>query len=233
MSTRIIDLLAERKGENFRLHEHYLNPQMVKVLKTIGYDRVYTKAQGQYLYDQNGAEYLDLLSGFGVFAVGRNHPTVATALRDESGVSTVRRICRVLTELGLGYLRMSQPLSTLSGGEAQRLKLIRLLARPNPEPTVFLLDEPTIGLHSEDIARLLAALDRLLERGHTVVVVEHHPEVILNADYMIDLGPEGGDAGGRIVAEGPVLSLIEDSTLETHTLRYLRTVFASVREVRR
>jgi len=82
MSTRIIDLLEERKGDNFRLHEHYLNPQMVKVLKTIGYDRVYTKAQGQYLYDQDDNEYLDLLSGFGVFAVGRNHPTVSEALRD-------------------------------------------------------------------------------------------------------------------------------------------------------
>jgi excinuclease ABC subunit A len=150
------------------------------------------------------------------------------AFRDVPGLRRLVHSCMALNRIGLGYLRLGQDLATLSGGEAQRLKLARMLARPtdrrNAEaPTVFLLDEPTIGLHGEDLPPLLDTIEHLLELGHTVVVVEHHPEVILNADYVIDLGPEGGREGGRVVAEGPLPELLTRDPGESHTLRFLQS----------
>ena len=105
-------------------------------------------------------------------------------------------------DVGLGYIKIGQAATTLSGGEAQRIKLARELSKKSTGRTIYILDEPTTGLHTDDINRLLGVLDRLVELGNTVVVIEHNLDVIKYADHVIDLGPEGGDKGGEIVATG-------------------------------
>jgi excinuclease ABC subunit A len=128
-------------------------------------------------------------------------------------VPAVESVLRLLSGVGLGYLRLGQPLHTLSGGEAQRVKLASVLGQRHRDPTLFLLDEPTTGLHIDDVAKLIAVFDKLLALGHTLLVIEHNLELIRDADYVIDLGPEGGPRGGRIVAVGTPeeLSRIEKS----------------------
>jgi excinuclease ABC subunit A len=125
----------------------------------------------------------------------------------------IARPLKTLTELGVGYVSIGQGSNTLSGGEAQRLKLAgELTAGSAHEPTVYVLDEPTTGLHLSDVARLVTVLDRLVERGDTLVIVEHHPDVIANADWVVELGPEAGDAGGRTVFEGEPRALLKKKT---------------------
>jgi excinuclease ABC subunit A len=119
-----------------------------------------------------------------------------------ANIPAIERILRTLDEVGLGYIRLGQPATTLSGGEAQRVKLARELAKRATGGTLYLLDEPTTGLHFDDVGKLLRLLHRLVERGNTVVVIEHNLDVIKTADHLVDLGPGGGDAGGRIVAAG-------------------------------
>jgi excinuclease ABC subunit A len=115
----------------------------------------------------------------------------------------IARPLATLDELGVGYVQIGQGSNTLSGGEAQRLKLAaELSAGPAHEPTVYVLDEPTTGLHLSDVRRLLAVFERLVARGDTLVVIEHHPDVVACADWVVELGPEAGDDGGRIVFEG-------------------------------
>ena len=109
---------------------------------------------------------------------------------------------RMLEEVGLGYIKVGQQATTLCGGEAQRVKLAKELSRRATGQTLYILDEPTTGLHFEDVRKLLEVLHALVEQGNTVVVIEHNLEVIKTADWMLDLGPEGGDKGGEIVAEG-------------------------------
>jgi excinuclease ABC subunit A len=127
---------------------------------------------------------------------------------------------KTLQEVGLGYIRLGQAATTLSGGEAQRVKLSRELSRRGTGRTLYILDEPTTGLHFADIQRLLEVLTRLVDAGNTVLVIEHNLDVIKTADYIIDLGPDGGDAGGRIVALGPPESVAQvEASYTGHFLR--------------
>jgi excinuclease ABC subunit A len=128
--------------------------------------------------------------------------TIREALTFFQGVSPIVNRLKILDEVGLGYLRLGQSATTLSGGEAQRIKLGAHLAARESEGTLYLLDEPTTGLHFDDINKLLTAFRKLLDNGGSVVVIEHHMDVIKTADWVIDLGPEGGHAGGEIVATG-------------------------------
>ena len=127
--------------------------------------------------------------------------TVREALAFFSTSPKVLRRLQVLDEIGLGYLRLGQPATTLSGGEAQRIKIAAHLASFGGERLLYILDEPTTGLHFDDIAKLLAAFRKLVEAGHTLLVIEHNLDVIKTADYVIDLGPEGGEGGGEVVAD--------------------------------
>jgi excinuclease ABC subunit A len=153
--------------------------------------------------------------------------TVREALTFFSTSPKVLRRLQVLDEIGLGYLRLGQPATTLSGGEAQRIKIAAHLASFGGERLLYILDEPTTGLHFDDIAKLLTAFRKLVEAGHTLVVIEHNLDVVKTADYLIDLGPDGGEAGGEIVASGTPeqVALVEAS----HTGRALRQVLADGR----
>ena len=126
-------------------------------------------------------------------------------------IPKIRRILQTLCDVGLDYLTLGQPAPTLSGGEAQRVKLAAELARPDTGQTLYLLDEPTTGLHFDDLAKLLDVLNRLVDLGNTVVVIEHNLDVIKTADWVIDMGPEAGEGGGYIVAAGTPEQIVEHS----------------------
>jgi len=153
--------------------------------------------------------------------------TVREAMFFFSGSPRVLRRLQVLDEIGLGYVRLGHPATTLSGGEAQRIKIAAHLASRGGERLLYILDEPTTGLHFDDIAKLLAAFRRLIQAGHSLVVIEHNLDVIKTADWVIDLGPEGGAMGGRVVATGTPETVA--GIPESHTGRYLAGVLASGR----
>jgi excinuclease ABC subunit A len=138
-----------------------------------------------------------------------------------AAVPAIRRAVQVVCEIGLGYIHLGQSSPTLSGGEAQRIKLAEELAKRSEGRTFYVLDEPTTGLHIADVRKLTAALQRLVDQGNTVAVIEHNLEVIKEADYIVDLGPEGGEDGGRIVAAGSPLELVADPG-ESHTASFLK-----------
>jgi excinuclease ABC subunit A len=153
--------------------------------------------------------------------------TVEEAAEFFSAIPVVRRKLDTLLEVGLSYITLGQSATTLSGGEAQRVKLSRELSKRDTGRTLYILDEPTTGLHFHDIRQLLGVLARLRDAGNTVIVIEHNLDVIKTADWIIDLGPEGGDGGGRIVSEGTPETVAADA--RSHTGRFLRSVLGESR----
>lgn len=148
--------------------------------------------------------------------------TVSKALTFFEPIPKIKRKLQTIVDVGLGYVKLGQPATTLSGGEAQRMKLASELHKKSNGKTFYILDEPTTGLHSEDIKRLLEVLQRLVDKGNTVLVIEHNLDVIKTADYLIDLGPEGGDGGGQIVATGTPEEVIKVN--DSYTGKYLKEV---------
>jgi excinuclease ABC subunit A len=139
-------------------------------------------------------------------------------------VPAIARHMRTLVDVGLGYVRLGQPAPTLSGGEAQRVKLAAELQKRSTGRTIYVLDEPTTGLHFEDIRKLLDVLQGLVDKGNTVIVIEHNLDVIKSADWIVDMGPEGGSGGGKVVAEGTPEQVAGHPT--SHTGRFLAPVLA-------
>ncbi len=153
--------------------------------------------------------------------------TVSDALEFFEKIPSIRRKLETLNDVGLGYIHLGQPATTLSGGEAQRVKLSTELSRVSTGKTVYILDEPTTGLHFADISMLLNVLNKLTEKGNTVIVIEHNMDVIKTADWIIDLGPEGGDEGGQIISEGTPEQISRQP--ESHTGIYLNKELESWR----
>jgi len=150
--------------------------------------------------------------------------TISEALPFFAAVPSINNKMRTLDQVGLGYVRLGQPATQLSGGEAQRVKLATELSKRSTGRTLYILDEPTTGLHFADVSRLLQVLERLVESGNTVVVIEHNLDVVKTADWIIDLGPEGGDGGGTIVAEGTPEEVAENPA--SFTGQFLAPVLA-------
>jgi len=155
--------------------------------------------------------------------------TVTQAIAFFHDQRNVGEALQPLVDVGLGYMRLGQPVNTLSGGEAQRLKLCSYLKTTGMKPRLFIFDEPTTGLHFEDIRKLLAALERLVDQGHTVLVIEHNMDVVKTADWVIDLGPEGGDQGGGLVAAGTPEAVSEYKA--SHTAKFLREYLSQARRL--
>ena len=146
--------------------------------------------------------------------------TVEEAMSFFDSIPKIRRKIETLYEVGLGYIKLGQPATTLSGGEAQRVKLATELSRRSTGRTIYILDEPTTGLHTYDVHKLIEVLQKLTDGGNTVVVIEHNLDVLKTADWLIDLGPEGGDRGGTIVAQGTPEQICQVEA--SYTGRYLR-----------
>jgi excinuclease ABC subunit A len=194
-----------------RVEMHFLPPVFVPC-EQCGGSR-YNRETLQVRYKgKNIAEVLDM--------------TVAEAYEHFENVPQIARILRTLNEVGLDYIRLGQSGTTLSGGEAQRLKLARELAKIGTGNTLYVLDEPTTGLHFADVEKLLQVVERLVDAGNTVLVIEHNLDVIKTADWVIDLGPEGGTEGGRIVAQGTPEQVARIET--SHTGRCLRPLLTGL-----
>jgi excinuclease ABC subunit A len=150
--------------------------------------------------------------------------TAEDALPLLENIPQIKQKLQTLIDVGLGYIKLGQPATTLSGGEAQRVKLAKELSKRATGKTIYILDEPTTGLHFADIHKLLDVLHKLVDTGNTVIVIEHNLDVIKSADYIIDLGPEGGDAGGYLVAAGTPEEIAKSK--KSYTGQALRKLFS-------
>lgn len=146
--------------------------------------------------------------------------SVEEALKFFENHTGIKRKLQTLSDVGLDYIKLGQSSTTLSGGESQRVKLTRELAKVKKGSTLYMLDEPTTGLHFEDVRKLITVLNRLVEKGNTVYVIEHNLEVVKCADYVVDLGPEGGDNGGQIIATGTPEQITKNK--QSHTGQFLK-----------
>ena len=154
--------------------------------------------------------------------------TINQAVEFFENVPTILNKIKVLQEVGLGYIKLGQPSTTLSGGESQRVKLAAELSKKQTGKTVYILDEPTTGLHFEDIRVLMSCINRLVDKGNTVIIIEHNLDVIKCCDYIIDMGPDGGSAGGHLIAHGSPEEICEK--FDTWTTRYLKNELGIVRD---
>ena len=145
--------------------------------------------------------------------------TVEEALKFFEDLPAIYDRLKSMNDVGLGYLKLGQSATTLSGGEAQRVKISSELYRPHLQKTMYILDEPTIGLHYEDVKKLIEILQKLVDKGNTVVVIEHNLDLIKSSDYILDIGPDGGDGGGKLVAKG---TPEEVANSDSYTGEYLR-----------
>ncbi|MGB9726753.1 MAG: excinuclease ABC subunit UvrA [Minisyncoccia bacterium] len=197
------------EGAGYKLIEmHFLPPVLVECEVCRG--KRFNRETLQVKYkDKNIADVLNL--------------TIEEALEFFDGIYPITEKLKVLKEVGLGYIQLGQSATTLSGGEAQRIKLSRELTHPLGKRVLYLLDEPTVGLHYYDVEMLLEVLNKLIEKGNSVVLIEHNMHVIKNADYIIDLGPEGGEKGGKLIAFGPPEKIIENK--DSYTGKYLKKYF--------
>ncbi len=194
------------EGAGFNLIEmHFLPPVLVQcdVCRGKRFNRETLQVKHK---NKNIAEVLEM--------------TVDEALGFFDGLYTITDKLKVLIEVGLGYLQLGQSATTLSGGEAQRIKLARELTHPLGRRALYLLDEPTVGLHYHDIEMLLKVFNKLIEKGNSIIVIEHNMQIIKSADYIIDLGPEGGEKGGRIIAKGLPEEIVKNK--HSYTGAYLK-----------
>ena len=148
--------------------------------------------------------------------------TVEEALEFFEDIPSIYDRLKTMNDVGLGYLELGQSATTLSGGEAQRVKISSELYRPHIQKTIYLFDEPTIGLHYEDVKKLIEILQKLVDKGNTVLVIEHNLDIIKSADYVIDIGPEGGSGGGNILGAGTPEYIA--NLAGSHTGKYLKKV---------
>jgi excinuclease ABC subunit A len=201
----------ECQGAGARKIEMHFLPDVFVTCDRCGGSRYNRETLAVRFKGRNIAEYLAM--------------TVDDAFDALKAHPTLRKKLGLLKQVGLGYLRLGQPAPTLSGGEAQRIKLTKELSRTDTGRTLYLLDEPTTGLHFDDVRKLLDVLSELVELGNTVVIIEHNLEVIKYSDYIIDLGPEGGERGGRVVASGTPEEVSREDA--SHTGRFLREALAA------
>jgi excinuclease ABC subunit A len=157
--------------------------------------------------------------------------TVEEALKFFEDIPSIYDRLKCLDDVGLGYLELGQSATTLSGGEAQRVKISSELYRPHVQKTIYLLDEPTIGLHYEDVKKLIEILQKLVNKGNTVLVIEHNMDIIKSADYIMDIGPEGGEGGGQLVAKGTPEEVANNE--KSHTGKYLKKALKQLRAYRK
>jgi excinuclease ABC subunit A len=198
-----------------KVEMHFLPP--VYIPCDICKEKRYNKETLDIRYkDKNIAEILDM--------------TISEALQFFSSIPHISHKLKILEDVGLGYLQLGQPASTLSGGEAQRVRLAKELGRKLASNTLYILDEPTTGLHYVDINKLLTVIDKLVDLGNSVIIIEHNLDMIKSADYIIDLGPEGGEKGGRIVAEGTPEEICMNH--DSYTSQFLRKKLARLTDAR-